>query len=77
MVKTLIIFTLPFLIRIDVSLIRIGGIFYAMVEWVRFADVVVPCQPLTTNQGGGAVQYQFSCILALLVSTKLIRSICY
>ena len=54
MTKTLIIFTLPFLIRIDVSLIRIGLIFYAMVEQVRQPDVVVPCNAFTNNQGGVA-----------------------
>ena len=59
MVKTLIIFTLPFLIRIDVSLIRIGSIFYAMVEYVRFAYVVMRGYALTTNQGGGVQSSQF------------------
>jgi len=32
---------------------RIGSIFYAMVEYVRFAYVVMPCDALTMNQGGG------------------------
>ena len=54
MTKTLIIFPLPFLIRIDVSLIRIGGIFYAMVGCVRFAIVVAWLRALTSNQGGVA-----------------------
>ena len=54
MTKTLIIFPLPFLIRIDVSLIRIGGIFYAMVGCIRFAIVVAWCPALTSNQRGVA-----------------------
>ena len=57
MTKTLIIFPLPFLIRIDVSLIRIGGIFYAMVGCVRFAIVVAWLRALTSNQGGVAWHY--------------------
>jgi len=64
--KTLIIFSVPFLIRTKVSLIRIGSIFYAMVGWVRFAIVVAWLPPLTMNQRGVACK----CCIALYILAK-------